>query len=355
MRPYIAKLVALLAVFGLLMTVQISTAAADMAYDIDVHFEELTIDYNGYTVGVDYTIERDDWYRADRLGITPRFDLVVPGDLRRDTLIASDVAMEQRSGRLEFNGTYSLFVEQRVHFRPVSQYRSRRVGDVRLGGDFDITLEFLLDTGSATYHGPDDSRRGRDRGYDRDRGHDRDRGYDRDRSRDRGRDRDRSRDRGRDRDRSRDRGRDRDRSRDRGRDRNRSRDRGRDRSAEHRAAIIDACGENTTFESDREFCVNRAPEINRSYDAPDTVRACGDATSHSSHFQTCIDTAVAFESAPSRSVRACGNATSHGSHFADCLNAASRYDGDASPIIESCGRSTSFSSRVADCVRDSLP
>ena len=327
MRPYIAKLVALLAVFGLLMTVQISTAAADMAYDIDVHFEELTIDYNGYTVGVDYTIERDDWYRADRLGITPRFDLVVPGDLRRDTLIASDVAMEQRSGRLEFNGTYSLFVEQRVHFRPVSQYRSRRVGDVRLGGDFDITLEFLLDTGSATYHGPDDSRRGRDRGYDRDRGHDRDRGYDRDRSRDRGRDRDRSRDRGRD----------------------------RDRSAEHRAAIIDACGENTTFESDREFCVNRAPEINRSYDAPDTVRACGDATSHSSHFQTCIDTAVAFESAPSRSVRACGNATSHGSHFADCLNAASRYDGDASPIIESCGRSTSFSSRVADCVRDSLP
>lgn len=299
----------------------LSTANADHGHHrADVHFHQLTMDLEGHLLTVDYTVDADDWERIERLGVTPRFDLYIPVDRGDDVYLAWDVELYDRSGAFEIRGHSLLYRIATVRFDPVEEYWTERAGDVRLGGDFGHTLEFPLYDAPTTYRSTGSDRSSDDRRSDR-----------RDRSR-RGSDERRDRDRRGDRDRRRD------------RDRDETSD-----ETEDRAAIVDACGDATTFSSSRQHCVETAPDIGFG-DAAETVEACGRATSHSSTFQACLDVATDFRAAPSPTVRACGEAASHSSHFESCLKAASDYEDDASSIVESCGDSTNFGSRIAECV-----
>lgn len=343
----------------MMLAIQISTATAHQAYEVDVHFEELTLQADHDAIVVDYVIERDAWYRADRLGVTPQFHLNIPLEDRCDITIARDVEMSGQSGRIRLYNHHRFYRLATVHFEPVSEYRTSRVGNVRLKGDFAYTLEFSLHRGAQTYRGTEQQQDHHDpwagrRGDDRSRTDDsrRDRRSERRRDRRTERRRDQRSERRDSRTQRRDHRSDR---RDRRSERRRHRrDRRHERrSTDMRAEIVAACGEQTSFNSDREFCTDTAPDY-KFYDIIETINACGETTSFSSHFQSCLHTVVDFKAPASSTIRACGDATSHGSHFVECLEAAADYDRDASRIVDACGESTSFSSRVADCVYDAV-
>ena len=310
MKHSIFRRIAPLVVITAVMTIQLSSAAA--ASEVDLHFEELTVERTSGQLVVDYTIDRNDWFRVARLGVAPRFDLVVETTCSGKTTLSSDVEIREREERLYFDVGQQFDRVERAQFQPVETYRTRAFGSVHLRGDFTHTFDFSLEHGSSTYRGA--QKRGSTDRRTSETSH---------RERRRGR-------RGQNH---------------RSRNRNES-------NVDDRAAIIDACGEAASFESAREHCVSHAPDIT-GHDAVAAVEACGEATSHTSHFRSCIETAADFDVAPSSSIRACGQATSFGSHFQSCLQAAGTHRQDPSAIIDSCGNSTNFSSRIPSCIEES--
>lgn len=316
----------LVAAAGLLA--QISTAAADHPHQIEVHFDELTLEAHDRLVTVDYTIDSSDWTHVERLGVVPLFDLAIPTDDGESVYLARDVEMTESSDRLVVAGHPFLVYGTAVHFEPVSAYHTHRAGDVDLTGDFAHTFEFSLHDGPATWRG-DDIESGRESAercsYCDEETSRRDRQHG---GSEQGRGCDERCCGGRC-------------------------DRGDESEPNQQADVIEACDEATTFSSSRETCRQTASDIGFG-DAVQTVEACGEQTSHSSNFEQCIESAVDFRAAPSQTVTACGEATAHSSHFIDCLDAASDANRDASPVVEACGDSTTFSSDFVECVEDGV-
>ena len=356
-RHFVTLLVAATA----LLMVQTSTAAADTTYEIDVYFEKVTLDVDGSRVVVDYEFEHDSWHRAQRLGVTPRFDLTIPRDHADDLVIGSGVKMEQKSGTIRLQTHHLRGRLPTVQFSPISNYHTTRVGDVKLEGDFAYNYEFALRDAPTTYEGSNEDRSRSTRSQDKSHHSRSENNWSRsqdnwsrsqdtygDGRTDSRRDRQRSQRRSQPQPQSE---RDTQRRDRRSERRTRQRDRRSESRTDRRVSIVDACGEQTTFDSDRDFCMETAPKIKKG-NAADTVTACGEATSHSSHFQSCLYTATEFKAPAAATVRACGDATDHGTHFVECLEAAADYKRDASRIVESCGNSTDFSGRVSDCVYD---
>ncbi len=321
------------ALFTLIATLLVtSTATAHPDVDIEVTFENIEVEKYKDELTLIYTIDSADWRRLDRAGVTPRVNIYAPNNRCGGQVMHSNVELTARSTSIDLPRHRCADRVASVRIRLASNHERPSGRSVNLGGTLRTMNSITVQTVTPRSYDRYRERRTRSRRGTRqdgrsDRRHD-DRRYD-DRRRDRRTDRhydDRRRsDQRRDRDR-------------------RHRDQGVDR-----AALVDACGEASITDAERDDCISKGNRIHPEY-ASQAIKACADAAQFSSNFLTCVELSSQFRANPTPSIEACGEFTNFGGHFEDCLGAAAPYFDDASPVIRSCGQTTSFSGQVAECV-----
>ena len=272
-----------------LLTIASSEARADHDPDVAVEFKELRVFEDAGEVTLDYKISKTSWRALREADIEPRLNLYTPG--RRGRFVYRySVPLKDRRGRILYNTSHASLRsrDEQVRVELVGYNGAYRVGRLTLDAQCEGALTIEVEHLGAVSVIEEVD-------------------FDRDPV---------------------------------------------DIERPSRASIIEACGAETTFDSELQGCLEQGMKLPFGRRAARIIAACGAATDHGSGLETCLKLSASLAGRPVEAVQACDAATSFDSELNQCMERAVDFaHRDAGAVIAACDAHTTYTSELRQCVR----